>query len=135
MSLIAWNDTLSVGVREIDEQHRKLVQLINGLHDHMVAGDAREIMGKVLERIVQYTAFHFETEEKLMQQHAYTLSPAHVREHKNLVQTALALQSKFANGQTSITMETMTFLRDWLQHHILESDKALGRFLATQGVR
>lgn len=135
MSLIAWNESLSVGVREIDEQHRKLVQLINGLHDHMVAGDAREIMGKVLERVIQYTAFHFETEEKLMQLHAFGGGAAHVREHKALVAKALDLQSKFTHGQTAITMETMTFLRDWLQHHILESDKMLGKFLSVQGVR
>lgn len=134
MSLIVWSDSLSIGVKEIDEQHRKLVQLINGLHDHMVAGDAREIMGKVLERVIQYTAFHFETEEKLMQLHGFGGGAAHVREHKALVAKAVDLQSKFSSGQTAITMETMTFLRDWLQHHILESDKMLGKFLSVQGV-
>lgn len=54
---------------------------------------------------------------------------------KALVAKALDLQKKFTQGQTAITMETMTFLRDWLQHHILESDKMLGKFLSVQGVR
>ncbi len=133
MSLITWNDQLSVGINQIDEEHKKLVQLINGLHDHMLAGDAKEILGKVLDRIIQYTALHFGTEEKLMQQYAYPAAVAHFAEHKKLVNTALDLQKKFNAGSHAITMETMTFLRDWLQHHIRESDKALGRFLATKG--
>lgn len=133
MSLITWTDQFSVGINQIDEEHKKLVQLINGLHDHMLAGDAKEIMGKVLDRVIQYTAMHFATEEKLMRQYNYPGAVAHFAEHKKLVTTAVDLQKKFNSGTHTITMETMSFLRDWLQHHIRESDKVLGKFLATKG--
>jgi hemerythrin len=134
MSLISWSSQLSVGVEEIDNQHKKLVQLINGLHDHMLAGDANDIMGKVLDRVIEYTAFHFGTEERLMSEHGYPLSTAHIHEHKKLVATGVDLQTKFKSGKATITMETMNFLRDWLQHHILESDKLLGKHLSSKGV-
>lgn len=134
MSLITWSNQLSVGVQEIDTQHQKLVQLINGLHDHMLAGDANDIMGKVLDRVIDYTGFHFGTEERLMAEHGYPESPAHKNEHQKLVATAVDLQSKLRTGQAHITMETMKFLRDWLQHHIMQSDKAFGAFLNSKGV-
>ncbi len=130
MSLITWSDKLAVGNAEIDSQHQKLVQLINGLHNHMIAGDAHDVMGKVLERMIEYTAFHFSTEERLMAQSGYPASAAHIAEHRKLVAKATELNEKFRAGKTAITMETMTFLRDWLQHHIAESDHALGAFLA-----
>ncbi len=134
MSLITWSNQLAVGVQEIDTQHQKLVQLINGLHDHMLAGDANDIMGKVLDRVIDYTGFHFSTEERLMAEHGFPESAAHKNEHQKLVATAVDLQTKLRTGQAHITMETMKFLRDWLQHHIMQSDKAFGTFLKSKGV-
>ena len=134
MSLITWSGQLLVGVEEIDQQHQKLVQLINSLHNHMLAGDASEIIDKVLDRIIQYTGFHFETEEKLMQAFDYPDSVAHRSEHSDLVNTALTLQQKLRNGNGHITMETMHFLQDWLQHHILGSDKKFASYLNAKGV-
>jgi hemerythrin len=134
MTLIAWNDALAVGVNEIDSQHQKLVQLINGLHDHMLKGDAHDIMQKVLDRVIQYTVMHFQMEEGLMARHGYPHSPTHKREHAELTQHAVELQQKLESGNGRITMETMTFLRDWLQNHILKTDKQLGAHLQSKGV-
>ncbi|WP_262966819.1 bacteriohemerythrin [Methylobacter psychrophilus] len=134
MSLITWSDKLAVGVEIIDQQHQKLVQLINGLHAHMVAGDAPEIMCKVLDRVIEYTGFHFETEEQLMQEYDYPYSTTHKRQHIDLVNTAVSLQEKLKTGNTHITMETMHFLQDWLQHHILETDKKFAAYLKSKGV-
>ena len=134
MPLISWSDQLSAGIEEIDTQHKKLVQLINGLHDHMLAGDAGDIMGKVLDRVIEYTVFHFGTEERLMSEYEYPQSPVHKLEHQKLVSTAVDLQNKLKTGQGHITMETMKFLKDWLQNHILKSDKVFGKFLQSKGV-
>lgn len=135
MSLITWSDQLSVGVEEIDQQHQKLVQLINGLHNHMLAGDAGDIMNKVLDRVIEYTGFHFQTEEQLMLEYDYPDSEAHRHEHSDLVNTAVDLQQKLKSGHAHITMETMHFLQDWLQHHILGSDKRFAEHLRSKGVR
>lgn len=134
MTLMAWNEHLMVGVEEIDQQHQKLVQLINGLHDHMLAGDASEIIHKVLDRVIEYTGFHFKTEEQLMRQYDYPDAIKHKLEHTNLEDIAVDLQQKLKTGQAHITMETMHFLQDWLQHHILGSDQHLADYLKTKGV-
>ncbi len=135
MSLIAWDNSLTVGINEIDEQHHKLVQLINGLHNHMLAGDASTIMNKVLDRIIEYTGFHFATEEQLMLENDYPDSIAHKQQHKELVDTAIALQEKLKSGNTHLTMETLHFLQDWLQHHILGSDKKFAKYLISKDVK
>ncbi len=99
MSLITWSDQLTVGIEEIDQQHQKLVQLINGLHNHMLAGDASDIMNKVLDRVIEYTGFHFKTEEQLMLKYSYPDSEAHQHEHNELVDTAVGLQQKLKSGK------------------------------------
>jgi hemerythrin-like metal-binding protein len=134
MTLIVWSDSLAVGVADIDSQHQKLVQLINGLHDHMLKGDAHDIMQKVLDRVIQYTVMHFQMEEGLMAKYGYPHSPTHKREHADLTRHAIELQQKLMSGNARITMETMTFLRDWLQNHILKTDKLLGAHLQSKGV-
>ena len=134
MSLITWSDRLAVGIEEIDQQHQKLVQLINGLHAHMVAGDASDIMNKVLDRVIEYTGFHFDTEEQLMAKYDYPHSATHKNEHSKLVNTAVSLQEKLKSGNAHITMETMHFLQEWLQHHILESDKLFATYLKSKGL-
>ncbi|MFZ4700949.1 MAG: hemerythrin domain-containing protein, partial [Candidatus Methylumidiphilus sp.] len=69
----------------------------------------------------------------LMNKYDYPFSSAHKREHQKLVATALDLQARLNNGNARITSETMTFLKDWLFHHILESDKLFGKYLISKG--
>ena len=64
MALIEWNDEYSVKVKEIDQQHMKLVNLINELHLAMKEARGREVVGKILTDLISYTKFHFSTEER-----------------------------------------------------------------------
>ena len=135
MPLITWNETLSVNVQEIDSQHKHLVELINQLHDAMSQGRGREVMGKVLEGLIDYTRTHFATEERLMAAHAYPGQPRQKAEHDALTKKVLDLQSQFLAGQGVLTLEVMKFLKDWLSNHILEVDKQFGVYLNSKGVK
>lgn len=134
MSLITWTDKLSVGVKEIDDQHKKLVAIINELHDAMAVGHGKDIIGKVLDEMVRYTVYHFSTEERLMKIHGYSDHVGHEKEHSDLVNTAAELQTAVHAGTTSLSLTTMHFLKDWLNHHILGSDMKFGHFLNGKGV-
>lgn len=70
-----------------------------------------------------------------MLEYDYPDSEAHRHEHSDLVETAVDLQQKLKSGNAHITMETMHFLQDWLQHHILGSDKKFAEYLGSKGVR
>jgi hemerythrin-like metal-binding protein len=125
----------SVGVNEIDNQHKKLIDLINQLNDAMHAGKGAEILGKVLSELVNYTVYHFNYEESLMAQHHYDDTPAHKLEHKKFIETVGAFKQKFDSGNAVISVEIMNFLRDWLTNHIMKTDKKLGQGLVKAGVK
>ncbi len=135
MALVTWSSMLSTGVQQIDDQHKKLIEIVNRLNDAMHAGQGKEALGKVLNELVSYTVYHFGTEEKLMTEHRYADMTAHQAEHKKLVQDVSAFKTKFEAGNAMISTELMNFLRDWLSKHIMGTDKKLGKSLNTAGVK
>ncbi len=135
MALITWSNMFSTTISEQDNQHKKLIDLINQLNDAMQAGKGAAVMGKVLSELVNYTVFHFSYEEKLMALHKYEDTPAHKLEHSKFVQTAGDFKKKFDSGNAVVSAELMTFLRDWLTGHIMKTDKKLGLALGKLGVK
>jgi hemerythrin len=129
-----WSNELSVGIEHVDEQHKKLVGLLNGLHDAMKLGKGKDTLGKTLSDLVDYTAFHFKTEEDLFRIHAYPDYLIHKKEHDALTKQALDLKERFTRGDLFLSNKTMLFLKDWLNGHILGSDKKYGPFLSAKGV-
>ncbi len=135
MSLIQWEERLSVNVKDIDEQHKKLVYLVNLLHSSMKSGKGKDVLGKILNDLLDYTAYHFKTEENYIQKNNYPAELIHKKEHEALVAKATDIKKRFDKGEAVITIELMGFLKDWLSSHILVSDKKLGEFLNMQGVK
>jgi len=135
MALINWGPMLYVGVKEIDDQHQKLVELVNQLNDAMQAGQGKTALQTVLNELVRYTQYHFGTEERLMGQHKYEASAAHKDEHKKFVADVSAFKIKFDSGNAMISTEIMNFLRDWLSKHILQTDKKFAKSLNALGVK
>lgn len=130
MPLFVWSDKLfSVNVDVIDKQHKRLVQLLNLLHDAMLKGEGRDVLGPVLGELVRYTGYHFDTEEQLMLEYAYPGYSEHKAEHDALKQRALAFVRDYEANKLTVTVELSMFLSEWLQHHIQGTDKALGEFL------
>ncbi len=134
MPLIQWTQSLSVNIKEIDSQHKRLIELINLLHESMRAGKGKDVLGKVLGDLADYTVSHFGTEEGLFQKYGYPEYLRHKREHDELTKQVLALKDKFETGAPVITVELMNFLKDWLNGHILNSDKKYSEFLNSKGV-
>jgi methyl-accepting chemotaxis protein len=134
--LIEWNQKMSVGVREIDEQHMKLVGMLNDLHGAMLSDQGKEALGAILDRLVAYAASHFAHEEKLFEQTGYPASAAHIAEHRALAERALEIQAKHKAGVAgTLSMEVLTFLKTWLLKHIGGSDRAYGPHLNANGIR
>jgi hemerythrin len=134
MALISWQPNYSVNIKEIDLQHRKLIDLINHLHDAMKTGKGKEVMSKILSELVDYTNYHFGNEEKLFDKHGYSESRTHKRQHADLVKQVVSYKNDFENGKSLLTMDLMNFLKDWLTKHILDSDKQYSSFLNSKGV-
>lgn len=134
MSLLAWNDMFSVGVLEIDNQHKQLIEITNRLNEAMTADRDHQALSGILSDLLAYTQTHFAYEERLMDQYRYADREQHLLEHRKLVQIVVDFQRKFAQGEVDLTSDLMALLRDWLSRHIMNSDRALGKALNLRGV-
>jgi len=134
MALITWNESYSVKVREIDNQHKKLISLINELHDKMKEGKGKEILGKVLAGLVDYTVFHFAYEEKLFANHNYPEAKIHTRQHNDLLNQVKDYVQKLESGESISAVDLMNFLKEWLVKHIMDTDKKYSAFLNAKGI-
>ena len=133
--LMPWSSNLSVNIKQIDDQHKKLVGMVNELHKAMKLKKSNSVMGAILDRLVDYTASHFATEEKLFAQFGYPEEKAHVELHRKLVVQVVDIQKKFKAGDAMLSMELMTFLKEWLVKHIQGTDKKYSSFLRERGVK
>jgi hemerythrin len=133
MASFTWNDSYSVNVKIIDEQHKKLFALVNQLHAAMSAGKGKEMIDTVLNEMVDYTRTHFTTEEKLLEKYHYPKLAEQKQEHALFVQKVSEMQQKMQSGSLSLSIEAITFLKDWLNHHISGSDKEYSKFLTDHG--
>jgi len=134
MSLIEWSPVYSVKVKKVDEQHKKLVDLINQLHDAMKSGQGNTVTGIILQSLVDYTKTHFADEIRLMQANGYPDLARHQAEHDKFVKQVVEFQQKFQDGSAMLTMTILSFLKDWLVKHIQGEDKKYGPFLNAKGV-
>jgi hemerythrin len=135
MSLIRWNDNFSVNVTMIDHDHKKLVAMINELTDAMKAGHGKDVLGKILDELIQYTATHFQREEKYFQQIKYPDAVAHKREHTDFVKKVAEFKKEFDAGRVTVSVNILQFLSKWLQHHIRVSDQKYSKFFNENGIR
>jgi hemerythrin-like metal-binding protein len=126
---LIWDDTLSVQIQEIDEDHRRLVELFNILNHSVVEGDASNYIEAVMEELICCTAWHFRHEERLMLKYGYEGFEEHKMEHQELIESVRALQQKLLQEGKSVSSEDIEFLERWLTGHILGADIDLGSYL------
>lgn len=134
MALITWSETLTVNIKEIDEQHKQLIAMVNELHSAMGSGKGKDVMGKTLGGLIDYTKTHFAFEEQLMNKYAYPGYISHKADHDALTKQVAELYTKFQVGKTLVTVEVMNFLKDWLTKHIQATDKKYSSYLNGKGV-
>lgn len=130
MKDIVWSKILSVGIDEIDEDHRKLVNLFNMLNHAVTEGESPDYLAAILDELIKCTAWHFSHEERLMLKHRYGAIDEHKAEHQDLIDTAKALQRQIPRADKAAAEENIVALERWLTEHIFTADMRLGSFLA-----
>ena len=135
MSLFEWKDSYSVSVDKYDNQHKKLIGLINELHAAMSSGKAKDALSKILDELITYTKTHFADEEAEFKKHSYPGYLVQKNEHEKLTNEVVKFYEEFKNGKTNLSIEMISFLKDWLLNHILITDKKYSTFFAAKGVK
>ncbi|WP_448207649.1 bacteriohemerythrin [Azospirillum sp. sgz302134] len=132
VTIIQWTDDMSVGVDDLDNDHRVLIDLMNQLasadarHDHIT-------LEAVLDELVDYTVFHFEREEQYLEQAGYPALAGHRRVHADLTGQVMAIRRRLvSSARNELGDEVLAFLSSWLQEHILKTDALYMPFLVPQ---
>lgn len=135
MTEIKWDDSLSVGIDLIDEQHKMLIQKIQDLSEAVSAARGLEKILQTLEFMIDYTEFHFGTEEKHMTELGYPGTEEHKQRHKEFVSTLNHMVEDFEEDGATEALSTSinTFLINWLIKHIKLIDCKFGEFLQEKG--
>jgi len=134
MATFAWNEGYSVHVRQFDQQHQKLFEIINGLADAMRTGKGEDVIRDVVNQLAVYTRTHFLQEEVLMQQTAYPALAAHREQHNRLMTDVEKYKTDLNEGRKPNTVAVLGFLQKWLVDHIQKSDKAYAEHMNTHGI-
>ncbi|MBF0185049.1 MAG: bacteriohemerythrin, partial [Magnetococcales bacterium] len=132
--IFPWTDKLRIHIREVDKQHKQLVEMVNHLYRLIKAGDFAHAISDVLPALLEYTVFHFGFEEELFARYGYPQAVEHHARHVKLVEQAKAFVPRLQNGDRAVAMELLGFLKQWLTQHILKSDKHYAAYLHTKGV-
>ena len=130
MKDLAWSDVLSVQIDEIDEDHKKLVNIFNVLNRSIIDGESPDYLAAVLDELINCTVWHFSHEERLMLKYGYEGMEDHKAVHRRLITSARNLQQKILQSDGPMEDEHIEFLERWLTEHILTADMRLGTFLS-----
>ena len=122
MDTIAWQQSFDTGIKEIDNQHRQLLDYLNELGGAITFGDKKKT-ASVLDGLSDYTLSHFAFEEALMEEAEYKYSGPHKHVHQMLIKKVTGFDSKLKSGD-EIGEELYAFLRRWLINHIQRDDAA-----------
>jgi len=130
MLQVEWQESMSIGVDEIDAQHKQLLALVNETAETAQRPVGNDKKGETLRRLCDYVVLHFASEEALMDPEAYGHYDQHIQEHIDCSMRALDFMADYSAGKDVSLEEFLEFAAAWVQHHIRETDKTLGVFLA-----
>jgi hemerythrin-like metal-binding protein len=135
MALFNWTPKMSVGIAKIDKEHQGLFDIMNQLHEGMLAGRGNDTLRPVLANLGQYTKVHFGDEEALLRLHGYPRFAEHLKLHEIFRAKIGELETQVKAGTVALSVSTLDFLRDWLSKHILGIDMQYKDFLTSKGVK
>ena len=135
MAYFEWDERYSVKVPTVDNEHKKLFELINAFYAAIAEKGADGALAELLEGLHAYSVYHFKHEETLMQQARYAGLATQVAAHKGFVDKVTDIQARLKAGKLVVSMEMTSFLKTWLTEHILKLDTKYSESLLAASAR
>ncbi len=120
-----WKNEYSVAVKEIDDQHKQLFNIINTLYDSIKTNNIEKMRSGILTKLIRYTSYHFQTEEKYMEKINYKGITEHKKIHQDFINDLEKYVEEIFEGKPGLTITLLVFLQDWLVNHIIKEDKKI----------
>lgn len=126
-----WNESFVLGIEEIDEQHKMIVEHFRMLSDAIHDVREQEVLADMAKFLIEYARFHFATEERYMKQFAYPDMTEQISEHEQFSRDAIDLQSKLSDGANShmLAVELTGKLFRWVFQHIRDHDRKMAQYI------
>jgi hemerythrin len=136
MAKIEWDESLSIGVKIIDEQHMMLIQRLSDLSKAIEMSQGEAETAKTLDFMIDYTDFHFAAEEKHMTEQNYPGLEEQKQQHAEFKDLLSQLVQDFKEEGPTKALGTSinVFLLNWLTKHIKGADLKFGQFLTEKGL-
>jgi hemerythrin-like metal-binding protein len=135
MEFITWRDSYSVKVPSIDEQHQKLVGLINHLYNKFYEGLEKDDLDNLFGELEQYAVYHFDYEERFMKLYGYKDFKKHQEEHESFREKIAEYKKSLDPNNTSYIIDLVNFLKDWLLKHIMGTDRKYSELFQQKGLK
>jgi hemerythrin len=134
MEIIIWRDEFSVGVAEMDRQHKKLLAMINRLIAEQKMLTDRKTIADLLTDMTDYADEHFRAEEFLMAEYGYDRKTEQEAQHKAFIEKTQSFCSAGKVGPNILSEALLDYLGTWLIGHILTEDMQYKNFLISKGL-
>jgi hemerythrin len=129
-----WNENYSVKVKELDDQHKIWIGLINNLYDAIKVGKGNQAIDIIIDEVIRYTEYHFEFEEKLLSKFGYPEESNHKKTHDDFALHVRDIKKILDSGGLVQSNTLLEQMKNWLIDHIVKSDKQYSAFLNNKGV-
>lgn len=137
MQKLEWDSSYATGLESLDNEHKMLFGYINDLRDSLIGRKGKDVVGRVLEGLLEYTNGHFFNEEILLFKLRYPDYDAHKAQHEKFLSEVRGYYVAFKSGDVDsklMSAEITAVVTEWLQEHIMKVDKAYVPFLKSKGV-
>jgi len=132
---ITWKDSFSVGVKEIDDQHKLFVDVLGKMENVLLSGNAdRNTVLELVDSLEEYVDLHFNTEEFYFKKFNYIGAPEHLIAHNQFREKASQEIAKIKSGE-SLTLDLVNYLESWLANHIMDMDQKYAECFAENGLK
>jgi hemerythrin len=128
---LVWNDGYSVNVESMDQQHMKLVGMLNTMSEAMAQQEGEDALDVIFKNLLDYVAIHFADEEALMRKYRYPEYDEHKKKHEAITREVIAMKNNNDDSHAVKSVKMLRFLTDWLTKHIMGTDKKYGKFIAS----
>ena len=126
--IIKWTPDLSVGEEKIDQEHQKWISLLNDFYQGLMDGKSKEKLSELIVGMMDYTKYHFASEERYMKSINYPDFEEHKAKHDEYVAKISEFHEKILNDQMILSLEVTNFLKTWLINHIKGTDQRYAAF-------
>ncbi|MBN1182981.1 MAG: bacteriohemerythrin [Bacteroidales bacterium] len=133
--LVEWNKNFTLGIQEIDDQHQNLFGIINNLYNAVNEHKPQKQLHALLKELLDYTQYHFGTEEKYFDEFGFKESGKHINEHQSYTKKLTKLVKDVGSKKSKVSFDMMNFIGEWIEEHIENFDKEYVKLFQSKGLK